>query len=344
MTRYTSRLDGLVTYSRQWEVQRAPYKAPLPYYYNTRNENPYPYTTHGQQVNDATYMHTELTASDYSKLTNVVTLARSQAVSRLKEGRGAALGLTLLDWRKSLSMITGALKALIWLQPRKKLYYKKKSGDLFLEGVFGWLPLISDIYAAINVLDGAHRSSPVRGKSSIIYSRTYNTSNEKTILQIELGAMVGAQGRMSNPNLALLSDLGLINPAAVAWDAVPYSFIVNWFIPVGTYLESLTDLVGYDVENAYVTTFAKRTCVGKIRVLHPVTGQLVWCDRRVEQLTVDRQLGFPTPSFPPFQLPSADLFKSLVTLSLLQQKLQDPPKDPPKIRPMTKGPKWRLPK
>lgn len=344
MTRYTSKLDGLTTYSRQWEVQRAPYVAPLPYYVDRRSENAYPFSTHGGQVNDESYMTTVLTSSDYSKLTNVVTLARSQAVTRLKAGRKAALGLTLLDWRKSLSMITGACKSLADKATRKKLYYRKKSGDLFLEGVFGWLPLITDLYAAVGVINGAHRSSPVRGKSSILFSKKQNSTNMKGNTQFELGAMVGAQGRMSNPNLALFADLGLINPAAIAWDAVPYSFIVNWFIPIGTFLESLTDLVGYDVENAYVTTFAKRTFNGNIRVQHPVTGQMVWMTRRVEQLTVDRSLGFPSASFPLFQLPSPDLFKALVSFSLLQQKLQDPPTRPPRVLPLTRGPKWYLPR
>lgn len=332
MTKFASHETGLRTWSRRWEVQRAPYRAPLPFSYTCRVETRYPFLTEDYQVNDVTYTRTIPTGTDRSRLNNVITLARSQAVSRIKEGRGAALALTLIDWRSSLSLITGALRSLASKADRKRLYYKKRSSALYLEGVFGWLPMMQDIYDAFETLSGSHRASPVRAKNSMVYSQSVTNANERVVVQTELSALVGAQGRMSNPNLALLGDLGLINPLAVAWDKVPYSFVVNWFIPVGTYLNSLTDLVGYETEDAFVTTFVRKTAAGTIRETNPVNGQLEWRSRSVQSIYVDRQLGFPTPTFPPFQLPSADLFKSLVTFSLLNENLRKAPRNPPETR------------
>lgn len=330
--RTASQTSGLRTWSRGWDVQKAPFLEPLPFQFHSRVETRYPFLGRDQQVNDFAYMQTEPTSQDYSRLTTVTTGARNRAVSGIKEGRGAALALTLLDWRSSLNLITGALKALASKADRKRLYYKKKSSALYLEGVFGWLPMMQDIHDAFGTLSGAHRTSPTRARNSIVFSQKISNANHRLTVQTELGAMVGAQGRMHNPNLALLSDLGLINPAAVLWDKVPYSFVVNWFIPVGSYLNSLTDLVGYTTERAFVTTFVRKTAVGTIRVTNPDTGKLDWRDRSVQTLYVTRTLGFPAPALPSFQLPSADLFKSLVSLSLLNENLNKPSRNPPRLR------------
>jgi len=327
MTRFASGTDGLRSWNRTWEVQRAPFVEPLPFQFVARNETAYPYTDGTYQVNDEAYMLTVPTSTDNSRLNNVITNARNRAVSRMKEGRGAALGLTLLDWRSSHNLLANAFKALASKAARKTLYYKKRSSALYLEGVFGWLPLMQDVHDAFETLSEAHRSSPVRAKNSIVYSTKSNSTNGRFTVQTELGAMVGAQGRMHNPNLALLSDLGLINPLAVAWDKVPYSFVVNWFIPIGSYLNSLTDLVGYTTERAFVTTHVRKTAAGAVRVQDPDTGKLVWRDRTVRHVRVKRTLGFPAPSFPPFQLPTADLFKILVSFSLLNENLNSAPRN-----------------
>lgn len=327
MTRFASGTDGLRSWNRTWEVQRAPFVEPLPFKFATRNESAYPFTDGTYQVNDEGYTLAEPTGTDYTRLNHVVTNARNRAVSQIKEGRGAALGLTLLDWRSSHNLLANAFKALASKADRKTLYYKKRSSALYLEGVFGWLPLMQDIRDAFETLSGAHRSSPVRAKNSVVYSTKSNSTSGRFTVQTELGAMVGAQGRMHNPNLALLSDLGLINPLAVAWDKVPYSFVVNWFIPVGSYLNSLTDLVGYTTERTFVTKYVRKTAAGTIRVLNPDTDKLIWRDRMVQNVYVTRTLGFPAPSFPPCQLPTADLFKSLVSFSLLNENLRTAPRN-----------------
>jgi hypothetical protein len=36
--------------------------------------------------------------------------------------------------------------------------------------------------------------------------------------------------------LSLQRSLGLVNPLEIAWEVVPYSFVVDWFLPVGSYI------------------------------------------------------------------------------------------------------------
>ena len=41
-----------------------------------------------------------------------------------------------------------------------------------------------------------------------------------------------------------LSETGFSNPLSVAWEIVPWSFVIDWMIPVGDYLNGLDALCG----------------------------------------------------------------------------------------------------
>lgn len=63
----------------------------------------------------------------------------------------------------------------------------------------------------------------------------------------------------SKPNLAYISHLGLTNPLATAWEVIPYSFVLDWFIDVGTFLSNLDALVG--TERVSCTKSTKSTTI-----------------------------------------------------------------------------------
>lgn len=68
---------------------------------------------------------------------------------------------------------------------------------------------------------------------------------------------VGADVRVNNENLYLANQLGLTNPASVAWDVVGGSFLVNWFIPVDLFLQSMSAHLGLSVQRAYCTVLVR---------------------------------------------------------------------------------------
>jgi hypothetical protein len=51
--------------------------------------------------------------------------------------------------------------------------------------------------------------------------------------------------------------LGLTNPIALAWELVPMSFIINWFISIGDTLNALDAGVGLEFVDGYITTVVK---------------------------------------------------------------------------------------
>lgn len=130
----------------------------------------------------------------------------------------------------------------------------KELANGWLELEFGWKPLVQDVYAAIE----AYRSGVTKGKmvSSTGFKQGYY-GPPKTMNVPDAGRYSDlidnsstrrvkskAYGIVSNPNLFTLNQLGLANPALLAWQLLPFSFIVDWFLPISRILGMLTNRVG----------------------------------------------------------------------------------------------------
>lgn len=225
---------------------------------------------------DSSYAYTQ---SSSPQATAMVEQAKRKAHFWLKDKifTRAALGTTLGERREAIELMVQRLKSLRdafqalrkgrfgdflkALNTRPKKRHKrtrwtrpKDAASLWLEYWFGWSPLIADIYAVIDVMQGAFppvdviATSGSRGKISFSSVQNpdwlYNIYN----LDVKARATYRAKAYISNPSLFLANQLGVINPASVAWELVPFSFVVDWFVPVGDFLNSYTDWVGVELE------------------------------------------------------------------------------------------------
>lgn len=138
--------------------------------------------------------------------------------------------------------------------PRKKMDEKwfkqsatKSLSDTWLEYTFGWKPLVDDIGSAVKVLQQDFKSRPVIGKSVrfTTNSQKNDSSEEQSVTKIDV--RIRGTPVITNPNRLLAKQLGFTNPALVLWDAVPFSFVVDWFVPVSKFLTSYDNEVGYTV-------------------------------------------------------------------------------------------------
>lgn len=325
MTKGINEVHGLKTVIRSWEVQPAPYTKPLPFMSTIDTQSQYPNGKPGQQYN-CTIMGSvkSLTGADQNARTIATNAARAKLVYNLHEGASAALGITIVEWKSSLKMIAGALTSLASKRARAKLYYKRKASDIYLEGVFGWLPMINDIASAWDVLKTTPPTNVIKGSGNAPSAMSYiDMDTAKASLSCEAGCRAAARFTLVNQNVALLNQLGLLNPASVAWDAVPYSFVLNWFLPVGQMLNSLTDFVGYDVSDAYFTTKTTKRADGSVYERIPDTSKYTWYGRYGQRVQVLRKLGLPPYKLPSPALPTISLTKALIAFSLFDQ-VRDP--------------------
>lgn len=129
--------------------------------------------------------------------------------------------------------------------------------DLWLEFWFGWKPAVGDIYNACEVLSDPLPLTRLKGTGKLIQEYppvggdfpATRIMRYKYITRVGLGADVG----IVNPNLRLFQQLGLLNPYVVAFDVIPWSFVLGWFSNINSYLAAFTDLAGLDIQRAFIT-------------------------------------------------------------------------------------------
>lgn len=161
-----------------------------------------------------------------------------QLLRALKTGDWASLGRSLKgDVPKGL----------------KSLPASKRLADGYLEVQFGWLPLIQDIHTVIDL----HRSAVVIGQSVKRTSRVDGPAFSGGAVPSEWGhsglnpgALAPSNSRaklravVQNANMATLNQMGLLNPALIAWQVTRLSFLLDWFLPVGMLLKNLSSDFG----------------------------------------------------------------------------------------------------
>lgn len=150
----------------------------------------------------------------------------------------------------------------------KKKVDPRNFADNWLEIHFGWVPLLEDIHTAINVLQRPHKitTSPlIKSHGSSSYREVYNRGLYDWTESWDYYVGVGCQARfeISNPHLFKANQLGLLNPASIAWEAVPFSFVVDWFLPVGNFLAQCAadPYRGLTLTDAMSTKMRKATSV-----------------------------------------------------------------------------------
>lgn len=207
--------------------------------------------------------------------------ALAQFNGRKRKG-SASLGVTLGSWAQSSSMISArfqqasrlldnAAKRLV-NGPKAKLRRLRKERDplanLVLENQFGWLPLLEDIRSAVRVLGGETIPTFLVGRQSadLTYYRPWSVvpsgQEGRSWTESYSGTArvtVAAECYVSNPNTFLLNHMGLLNPLAVAWDLIPWSFVVGMFVNVNAMLRSLSDDVGLTFQNQSTTISSTTT-------------------------------------------------------------------------------------
>lgn len=134
-----------------------------------------------------------------------------------------------------------------------------KLAEMYLEYVYGFAPLMQDVYELYKLMkDTAALPLLMKGRGS---SERYLSAPDITQHNISAGmqetwsnAVAHSKTRCNvwatpNPEYAFtrsLNQLGLVNPADLVWELVPYSFVVDWVLPIGPVLQAMTAPAGLD--------------------------------------------------------------------------------------------------
>jgi hypothetical protein len=211
------------------------------------------------------------------------TIALQGALREMIAGSDFNLGVFLGESHEALSMITKAASSLF------RAYKSLKRGDVggladalgvpitnrkrhasfertpkgfagkWLEYQYGWAPLLKDTYGAAQFLAQTcnfpfKQRYRVRRRKSL----TYNSTSDI----IRKGGDYFARGYSTGQLIAIVSEVnvpalaGLLDPASVAWELMPYSFVADWFLPIGSYLQARG--LASAITGTFVTTITER--------------------------------------------------------------------------------------
>lgn len=198
--------------------------------------------------------------------------------------------------------------------------YDRKVSSLWLEYSYGWAPLFQDVYEATHALANRKQKSLTktfkasRGKHEEILNTgldvdtTSNRHYKRTLVLI-----------MEPPDsFGELALLGLTNPTAILWELMPWSFAIDWFLPIGSYLDNISvarALTG----RSYALT--KDTWNGTISAgpgnlfFDPATPGVL----KEIVFTRGNMEGVPVPPVPSFKNPFSASARALNQIALLAQ-------------------------
>ncbi len=142
----------------------------------------------------------------------------------------------------------------------------------YLAWKYGLKPLMSDLSGACEhlvqyVLNAAPYKS--NGHAKDHFERTevthlgtddsFGTSGvlvvRKAIIRVKYGSSYGFSDKLKRQ----AASLGFTNPLNVGWELLPFSFVADWFIPIGDFLSNLSSLHGLTVKESYKTVFIQET-------------------------------------------------------------------------------------
>jgi len=103
---------------------------------------------------------------------------------------------------------------------------------------YGWLPLLNDVFDAAESLAN-HLYAPLHYQRSASFE--YSQHDILVSGQIKYTRKNNYKTRYTayySETASWAKQSGLQNPENLAWELLPWSFVADWFIPVGDYLEA----------------------------------------------------------------------------------------------------------
>lgn len=131
----------------------------------------------------------------------------------------------------------------------------RELGNRWLEYIYGIKPLCQDIHDTVASLNrGASKPLTVGGRGSdidefsVLANWNYNGYTYPMTGKVKRSRRCQIIGRYKIPDSAILrlADFTSLSPASIAWEMIPYSFVVDWVYNVGGYLRDLETSMMYE--------------------------------------------------------------------------------------------------
>lgn len=268
-------------------------------------------------------------------------LAYNKCLERLYESLRGKLDLSVAaaESGKTVKM----LRSFVKLNRFIRRWDFKEVANTWLEFTYGFKPLAQDLYGiAEEVMRQSVQTQVVKFRATQkdderVYSAGYRlnrTATSKASARCEVKFL----WTPTNGQLDTLGRFTSLNPASIAWELLPFSFVGDWFVDIGGFLrnaESALSISG-TVGNGYITQSYKETTelISKGVGVHPLDPNVTTiADLKSVTYQVSLRRGLiyslPFPQRPRFN-PSLGASRLLSAAALLSQFIKGQPNFGPK--------------
>lgn len=145
-----------------------------------------------------------------------------------------------------------------------KLMTSRNLAGAWLELQYGWRPLLNDIFAAADLVKTTPRSGVFRASEKELGTITANAPFPAAdVMSIKCERRLHLMVKVTN--VATLPErFGLSDPFSVMWELTRFSFVADWFLPIGDSLRALHAKQAMKTSEA--STTAIRQDVAQFRV------------------------------------------------------------------------------
>lgn len=224
---------------------------------------------HGNVITDMYFggltTHSFTPFSEAEKTADTTSLPLRKKIGKLKYN----LSSSVAEYRESVKLFLKTARVVHKAyreirQGKFSLFKKRKLKDIpasVLSYNFGIAPLTEDTFSAIEVLR-------FRMEQPLSRRMSAGTSVRRSADFFYGGWNVRAKGQLQQrttiyfdilPSMSLSGDFDFGNPVEWVWELIPFSFVVDWLIPVGEYLGTLDAMYGLGNVRGTVTTRSKST-------------------------------------------------------------------------------------
>jgi hypothetical protein len=260
----------------------------------------------------------DLIYSTAGKVANALRGLRRGNISQISQ----ALGLT----DRKVTRTLGKKASGRVLSPSSKTFASE-----WLALQYGWKPLLSDVYKSAEGLAAMSDERRVRVSASHTvkgFKRIPYTCNQVPYLALHRASYTRKYVYIFSHSSEILSDLsawGVTNPASVAWELLPWSFVFDWFVPFGEYIDTWDSTLGLSFQKGCTTSFLKKSVQPKANGT-VLNGGILYgaiMTASTSQVSCERSPlnDFPSAYFPSFQ-PYLTTSREISAVALLRQRLK----------------------
>lgn len=203
-----------------------------------------------------------------------------------------------------------------WLNAKTAASLGKALPPRWLELQYGITPTLADVYDASRVI--AQRTTDNSGRREVHASmRTVETVlghdvatcigspfSVSVLRRSEYRSRVHLSFQIGAPWLYLAGQLNLDNPADLAWNLLPFSFVVDWFLPIDSFLTSIAAPWGLSFMGGTITRYtSSRVAVSDPRPAEGLAVSISNVNRNCFDLTRSVLDSFPGARVPHLKNP-----------------------------------------